>query len=206
MAVITDINQTRGVVAIYADGTLLVRLRKKHFDKKPLTVGQHIEIDEYMDSMAAVQFNDAYEAGLTLLDFSMRTAEEIRRGLVRKGFVRPAADAVVEKLTEVGLIDDRHYAVRLAENASRKNTGLYSVRRKLMSKGISEADADAALEELDGAQQLSAARAVASKLARKYADIEPRQARAKLSQALARRGFSWDTISAALESMGSEDD
>lgn len=206
MAVITDINQTRGAVAIYADGTLLVRLRKKHFDKKPLDVGQHIEIDEYMDSMAAVQFNDAYEAGLTLLDFSMRTAEEIRRGLVRKGFVRPAADAVVEKLTEVGLIDDRHYAVRLAENASRKNTGFYSVRRKLMSKGISEADADAALEELDGAQQLSAARAVASKLARKYADIEPRQARAKLSQALARRGFSWDTISAALESMGSEDD
>lgn len=206
MAVITDINQTRGAVAIYADGTLLVRLRKKHFDKKPLDVGQHIEIDEYMDSMAAVQFNDAYEAGLTLLDFSMRTAEEIRRGLVRKGFVRPAADAVVEKLTEVGLIDDRHYAVRLAENASRKNTGFYSVRRKLMSKGISEADADAALEALDGAQQLSAARAVASKLARKYADIEPRQARAKLSQALARRGFSWDTISAALESMGSEDD
>lgn len=206
MAVITDINQTRGAVAIYADGTLLVRLRKKHFDKKPLDVGQHIEIDEYMDSMAAVQFNDAYEAGLTLLDFSMRTAEEIRRGLVRKGFVRPAADAVVEKLTEVGLIDDRHYAVRLAENASRKNTGFYSVRRKLMSKGISEADADAALEELDGVQQLSAARAVVSKLARKYADIEPRQARAKLSQALARRGFSWDTISAALESMGSEDD
>ena len=84
--------------------------------------------------------------------------------------------------------------------------GIYSLKRKLMSKGISESDAEEALETLDGEQQLSAAKAAAEKLRRKYEGQEPRQARAKLSQALARRGFSWDTISAALENMGSEDD
>jgi regulatory protein len=200
MGVITDINEARGLVAIYADGRLLIRLRKKHFDKKPLSVGDCIDSDRYIDSISAIQSADAYEAALTLLDFSTRTGEEIRRGLIRKGYTEPAADSVVARLTEAGLIDDRHYAARIVENASHKSVGFYSVRRKLMAKGISEDDADAVLSALDDGQQLSAARAAAAKLAHKYADLEPRQARSKLSQALARRGFSWDVISAALES------
>ena len=205
MAVITGTSESRGIITIYCDGSSLIRLRKKHFDKKPLSVGDNIEPDEYIDSIAALQSPDAYEAALTLLDFSMRTGAEIRRGLMRKGYVEPAAEAAVARLTEAGLIDDRDYAARMAENASRKSVGIYAVRRKLMAKGVSEDDADASLATLNDAQQLSAARAAASKLARKYAELEPRQARSKLSQALARRGFSWDIISAALESIGDED-
>lgn len=206
MAVITDVNEVRGVVTIYADGRLLVKLRKKHFAKKPVSQGDHIDIDEYIDSIAAVQQADAYEAALTMLDFSMRTADEVKKGLLRKGYVEPAAEAAVARLVEIGLIDDRHYAQRMAETATRKNMGIYTLKRKLMAKGISEDDAEEALEALDGDQQLSAAKAAAEKLWRKYEGLEPRQARAKLSQALARRGFSWDTISSAMESIGSEDD
>ena len=60
------------------------------------------------------------------------------------------------------------------------------------------------MEALDDEQQRTAARQAAEKLGRKYRDLPPREARAKLSQALARRGFSWDVISSALEDWETE--
>lgn len=70
----------------------------------------------------------------------------------------------------------------------------------------------AALEQIDGEQQQSAALSLAQKLSGRYAGQPARSARAKLSQAMARRGFSWDDISWALSQLeeqgqlNSEDD
>lgn len=199
MAIVTEIKENRGLIEVYADGVRFARIRKPHFEKKPLSAGDVLEAEAYLDSMAAIQFPDAYEAALTSLDFSARTAREIEASLVRRGYVPPVARAVTEKLIEARLIDDRAYAQRIAEGAAKKSAGRFAVRRKLMAKGIGEEDAEAALSNLDDQQQAQAARGAAEKLGRKYADLPAREARAKLSQALARRGFSWDTISGALE-------
>ena len=206
MAIVTEINENRGMVDVYMEGVRFARIKKAHFDQKPLSPGDDVEPEAYLDSIAAVQFPDAYEAALTSLDFSARTAREIEQSLARRGFVPPVARAVTEKLAEARLIDDKAYAARLAEGAARKKTGKFAVRRKLMAKGIGEEDAEAALGQLDEAQQARAAQEAAQKLGRKYAALEPREARAKLSQALARRGFSWDAISAALEGWGGDDE
>ena len=199
MAYVTDIRMLRGVVGIYGDGTLLLRVAKKHFDKLKLSVGDDIDTDEYTDRIAALQSADAYEFALTCLDFSQRTASELTKKLISRGYVRPAAEAAIQRLTEAGIIDDSRYAKRITETASRKNVGIYAMKRKLMAKGFSEEDTENALETLDDEQQLSAAKATADKYRSKYASLPPREARMKLSQALARRGFSWDIISRALD-------
>jgi len=199
MAYVTDIKDFRGVMGIYADGTLLLRVTKKHFSKAKLSVGDEFEPEEYMDSLAAIQSADAHEFALTCLDFSQRSSSELIKKLVNRGYVRPAAEAVVARLTEAGIIDDERYAKRITETASRKNVGIYAMKRKLMAKGFSEEDTESALEALDDDQQLSAARATADKYRHKYAALPPREARLKLSQALARRGFSWDIISRVLD-------
>lgn len=199
MAAVTDIRDFRGVIAIYADGTLALRVSKKHFNKLKLSVGDEFEIEEYSDSLAAIQINDAYEFALTCLDFSQRSSGELVKKLISRGYVAPAAEAAVARLIEVGIIDDGRYARRIAETSTHKNVGIYAMKRKLMSKGFSEEDTENALEVLDDAQQLSACRAIADKFRPKYAALPPREARMKLSQALARRGFSWDTISSVLE-------
>ena len=204
MATITDIRDLRGVIGIYADGTLAMRVAKKHFSKNKLSVGDEFDAVEYADSIAAIQLADAYEAALTCLDFSQRSAAELIKKLVSRGYVRPAAEAAVARLSEAGIIDDSLYAKRIAETGSRKNVGVYAMKRRLMAKGFSEEDTESALEALDDAQQLAAAKATADKLRSKYASQPPREARMKLSQALARRGFSWDVISRALD--GSDDD
>lgn len=199
MATVTGIRDFRGIIGIYADGTLVMRVAKKHFEKIKLRVGDEFEPEEYAGSIAAIQLSDAYEFALTCLDFSQRSAAELTRKLISRGYVAPAAEAAVARLIEVGIIDDARYAQRIAETASRKNVGVYAMKRKLMSKGFSEENVETALEVLDDAQQLAACRAAANKLQRKYAALTAREARMKLSQALARRGFSWDVISQALD-------
>ena len=66
--------------------------------------------------------------------------------------------------------------------------------------------AERALDMLDDAQQAEAAQAAARGLLRRYAGLPSREGRAKLSQALARRGFSWDAVRAAVDAVWEADD
>ena len=52
----------------------------------------------------------------------------------------------------------------------------------------------------------TAAQAAARGLLRRYAGLPAREGRAKLSQALARRGFSWDAVRAAVDAVWEADD
>ena len=79
------------------------------------------------------------------------------------------------------------------------------MRRKLRARGIGEEDAEAALNMLDDEQQAQAAQAAARSLLRKYASLPAREGRAKLSQALARRGFGWDSVRASVDALLSDD-
>ena len=201
MAIVTGIEATRTRVIVYADGSELARLQKAHFDKCPLEEGEEFDPEQWIDRIAAAQFADAYEAALTSLDFCARSAKELSNTLKRKGFVQPAIEATVERLRDAGLIDDAQYARRMAESQTRKPVGVYAFKRKLMAKGISEDDAQEALAAFDDDQQRAACRAAAEKLWRKYEALPRREARAKLSQALARRGFAWDAIESVLDDL-----
>ena len=199
VAVVTEIRENRGLTAISLDGTLWLRICKKHFSRLPLEDGQVIDPEEYSDRMAALQFADCYESGLTVLDQAACTTGDMKRKLMRKGYVEAAAEAAVAKLTETGLLDDMRYAERLAQSQLKKPVGAYAVKRKLRAKHLSEDAVEAAMDGFDGEQQSAACHAAAEKLYRKYAALPHREARAKLSQALARRGFGWDAISSAVE-------
>jgi len=206
MAQVTEIQEIRGLVQLSLDGIVWLRLRKKHFAQRPLEPGTEIDPEEYLDKLAALQANDCYEAALCMLDMAAQTQNELVKKLVRKGYVSPAAEAAAQRLVENGLIDDRRYAERIAQSQLRKPVGAYAVKRKLMAKRLSEEDVEAAMEGFDSAQQAVACRAAAEKLWRKYSSLPIREGRAKLSQALARRGFGWDTIRSAVENITDGED
>lgn len=199
MAMVTGLEEKRGRYEIWLDGTLWLRIPARHFDKMPLTDGESIDPETYMDRIAALQSAECYEAGLTILDSAAQTRSGMVRALQRRGYVRPAAEAAAERLAEIGLIDDQRYAERIAQSNLKKPVGAYAVRQKLRAKQISEEDIDSAMECFDDAQQQAACLAAAEKLYRKYAQLPRRESHAKLSQALARRGFSWDCIGSAVE-------
>ena len=199
MAIVTGIEVNRSRVIVYADGSQIARIPKAHYEKCPLREGEDFDPEEWIDRIASAQFADAYEAALTSLDACARSARELAGALRRKGYVAPAIDATVDRLRENGLIDDARYAMRMAETQSAKPVGIYAFKRKLMAKGISEDDAQQALMAFDDDQQRDACREAAAKLWRRYESLPRREARAKLSQALMRRGFGWDAIEAVID-------
>ena len=206
MGIVAEIKEFRGIMEISIENGESLRIRKKHFMMRPIEAGDEIDTEEYEGSIAAVQFSDAYEAALTALDFCARTEKELVNGLLRKGYVPMAAQSVAERLRENGLIDDRQLAARIAESTAGKPVGIYALKRKLRAKGISEEDASDALECFDEGQQSAAAKSAGAKLLRRYSDLPPREARAKLSQALARRGFEWETVRAAVDELLNDDE
>lgn len=206
MNIVTDIQDRRGIIEISVDGSVGLKVRKAHFAKRPLKVGETVDLEDYENAVASVQFHDAYEGALTSLDHSARTAKELERSLLSKGYVPTVVASVIERLTENRLIDDKQIAGRIAESNVSKPVGVYALKRKLRAKGISDEDASEALEGFDDAQQQAAARQAAEKLYRRYSALPLREARAKLSQALARRGFPWDSVREAVDALLSDDD
>ena len=201
MGVVSEIKEYRGRVSVSVDGRLLVRLSRRHFQKCPLEEGQAIDDEAYLSEVAELQYPEAYEAALTRWESCARTEQDMRIALSRKGYVDLAVDRVLMRLTRAGLLNDQEYAQRFVESRTHRPVGRYQISRQLRQKGVDRDTVQAALEQIDDEQQQSAALSLAQKLSGRYAGQPARSARAKLSQAMARRGFSWDDISWALSQL-----
>lgn len=206
MSTVTEVRVFRGVARLSFDDAAPMKVRLKHFKALPLAAGDEVDAEEYAARVAEAQRADAYEAALNSLDLCARTRQELRRSLLARGFVSGAVEATLDRLADSGLVDDRRYAERAVEVSAARPVGVYAVRRKLRAKGVAEEDAEAALGALDDEQQSQAAQAAARSLLRRYAQLPAREGRAKLSQALARRGFSWEAVRAAVDKVWEADE
>ena len=206
MSTVTEIRAVRGVARLSFDDAAPLKMRLKHFKALPLKVGDDVDVEEYAARVAEAQRADAYEAALNSLDLCARTRQELRRSLLARGFVSGAVEATLDRLADSGLINDRRYAERAVEVSAARPVGVYAVRRKLRAKGIAEEDAEAALDMLNDAQQAEAAQRAARSLLRRYASLPAHDGRAKLSQALARRGFSWEAVREAVDAVWEADE
>jgi len=206
MGMITGIEESRGRVTIYVDGLVFLKMKRQEFDELPAAVGDDLEEDDYMNRLCSKQAKPAYESALNLLTARDMTAHDMISALKRRGYLAPVAESVCQRLIENRLIDDSRYAQRYVELRQDSAVGKYAMKRKLRAKGIDDNIAEEALESLDDESQLATAKELAKKLVRRYEKEEPYARKSKLSQALARRGYSWDIVREAVESLGIDED
>jgi regulatory protein len=143
------------------------------------------------------------EAALRILERRRRTRAEVARKLKDKGFEAADVEAVCDRLEEVKLLDDREYARLYLQGRGSRPRGTRLLLVELRRKGVPEPVALEALAALageggQGEAELERALTLARQAARKVAGLAPREARQKLFQALARRGFDMDAIEAAV--------
>ncbi len=124
---------------------------------------------------------------------SMSRAEMVKK-LIEKGEDEDTAEYCADWLVEHSLIDDESYAAAVARHYAAKGYGAGRVRAELGRRGISRElweDALASMPENDDKID----RFISARLT----DPDDRDAVRKISQALFRRGYSWDEIRSALE-------
>jgi len=145
------------------------------------------------------------------------SAENLRRVLQRRVFKAARhfddldmdeangwIDALIERYVESGLLDDRTYAQGRARSMTARGNSQRQIRMKLMAKGLSADDIDAALASLQS-EHADPELTAAVKLARRrrlgpYADPDKRAERQEKDLAtLARAGFSYDLARRVIE-------
>jgi regulatory protein len=128
---------------------------------------------------------------LRLLTARPRTRAELRAALTRKGFAEDTAEATLDRLTDVGLLDDAAFAEMWVRSrhahSGRARTALVAELRR---KGVDEATAREAAEEVDPATEERRARElVRKKLQRPASPSDQTGATRRLVSMLARKGY-----------------
>ena len=135
----------------------------------------------------------------------MRSERDLRRLMLERASPdedgRQAVDAVLARLKELGYLNDEAYARTVAEHYAAKGWGPARIREELYRRGVPRDYWDGALEELAAPDD-----AIDAFLRKKLrgADLTDPKTWKRAADALARRGFRWEDISAGLRRLGAE--
>jgi regulatory protein len=141
----------------------------------------------------------ARRIALRQLSASARSRGELESTLARKKVPPDAAGRVLDRLEEVGLIDDRRFAQNWVESRqTRRHLSKPALRHELQAKGVAREDIDLALEDIGRDEELRAARMLAGKKLKTTASLPREVQKRRVAGALARRGFSSDIVARVL--------
>lgn len=136
---------------------------------------------------------------LRKLNAMARTRQELAKALDAKDIPDDIADAVLDRMEEVGLVDDAEFAQSwVVSRQSRRHLSKSALRRELSGKGVAKDQIDAALETVDPDDEYDAAKALADKKFRSMSGLQREVQYRRLSGALARRGFNYAVTSRVL--------
>jgi regulatory protein len=152
------------------------------------------ELDD--EKIGKLQAEDARERAiqqaLLFLSYRARSESEIRQNLRKHEIPEEVIEHTLDRLRRDGLANDTGFARAWVENRGAfRPRSRRMLAMELRQKGIDEESATAALESIDDE---SLAYSAARKRAPRFKDLEWNEYRKKLSEFLARRGFSYSVI------------
>ncbi|KAF0959860.1 recombination regulator RecX [Rhodococcus sp. T7] len=148
---------------------------------------------------------------LRLLTDRARSRAELSDRLAKKGYSADIAERVLDRLTEVGLVNDADFAQQWVHSRhTYSGKGKRALALELRRKGIGQEDATEALAQIDTEDERArATELVAKKLRTVSADDRDRAVR-RLVSMLARRGFpqgmAFEVVKEQLDRAGAETD
>lgn len=139
---------------------------------------------------------------------SALSVSEVRAVLVEHGLDDIEVEEWIERYERLGYLDDAKLAEQVVHSHGvRRGRGSGAIMQELGRRGVDNALARAAVEDLDPETELENARAVAERRARQLRGLDRQTAERRLSAFLQRRGYPGDVVreavSAALAAEGS---
>lgn len=139
------------------------------------------------------------DAALKFLGYSARSVREVERHLDDKQYGEVEVYETVERLKELGLLNDRAFA----EDFIRTRLAAKPVSRRKLYEQLTQHELDRAVIEealsaVDDTVETDNARAIADKYARQLAALPEEERRERVLQRLIARGYSYDDAVAAV--------
>jgi regulatory protein len=157
-----------------------------------LRVGQGLDEEKIERLQAEDARERAFQQAMLFLSYRARSESEIRRNLRKHEFPETVIEETLERLRRDGLANDDQFARAWVENRSVfRPRSRRMLALELRQKGLDEDSVKTALENVDDE---NLAYEAAQKRVNRLKDLEWNEFRKKLSEFLARRGFSYPVI------------
>ena len=186
---------------VYVDGVFTCVLDNFTVLKNGLKAGREITTEELEELSFESEKDKALSYAFDYISKYFKTEKQLKDKLYEKGYMRPVVEYVLGKVREYGYVSDETYAKAYIESGAKKK-GMKLLKYELKGKGVSEEILESF--EADDESEEKACFAFAEKFFQKN---EPsRENKRKLYQRLYSRGFSYDTISSALDKFNTDND
>lgn len=145
---------------------------------------------------------------LRQLTAAPRSRHQLSEALAKRDVPADVADRVLDRFTEVGLIDDAAYAEMLVRSRhSERGLSRRALALELRRKGVSPEDSEVALDQVDDEDEEQAARALARKKLRSTRGLEREVRLRRAYGALGRKGYGGALVSKVVrEELAAEED
>lgn len=162
--------------------------------------GRELSDEEFSCLQSSVMLSSCKERALRIIGARPMSCKELYDRLLEKGEAPENAAESVAWLTRLHYLDDPQYAGMIVRHYAAKNYGVTKIKNELFSRGISKELWDDAISEMPETEDT-----VYNLLCRKLKSSNPDKAELKkATDALFRRGFSWDEIKAAVNRLNTE--
>lgn len=184
----------KGLVQLYIDGEPAVKIDNEVLLLSRIKPGDELTDEELHQLILDSDAHRAKEKALYLLEYRDHTKKELTEKIAHTAASREAAEAAVDRMEELGLIDDDSYGRRYArELFVRKKYGPLRVRQELRQKGIDPELISELLEEYDDPEAFT--ERIGEILERKYCGWrEDEKVKRRAFSALQRMGYSYEHI------------
>ena len=189
MPVITGVKERRGRTKVFVDGEFWAELDSGFVADRGFYEGTALSHEELAEARVAGERPLAMSRALHSLAFRARSAHELRERLARAGYAGQTVSEVLDRLGELGYLDDEEFARNAARDKARKRYGPRRIYGELRQAGVDEEVAQEIVEEeFAGRSELEEARAA---VRRRYNTGERSVAQARRVHGfLMRRGYS----------------
>ena len=191
----------KSMSALYIDGEFVMNLDSRTLIENRFDVGREIDDDDLYEIIKLSNERRAKEKALWMISYRDHSKKELK-DKIRRTCDEDSAQKAVERMEELGLVNDENYARRYAQQLLfTKHMSKNGAFQSLVQKGIDKELASRILDDItvDSREHM---RAVIDK---KYKNINDEKIRRRASAALQKLGYRWDEIRSVFEEYTEED-
>ena len=187
--------------ALFIDGEYVMNLDAQTLIENRFDVGREIDDDELKEIIEKSSERRAKEKALWLISYRSHSKKELFDKL-KRSFDEASAQKAVDRMEELGLINDEEFAKLYARKlVNGKKMSVKAAEYELYRKGIDKITAEQVLGELEYDPQTQ----IIEFITKKYKNIQDEKIKRRAVAALQRKGYSWEEIRQAIESLVSEE-
>lgn len=192
----------KGRYCVFLDGRAAFSVSDESILKFDLCVGSVLDSAAQSKLIALKQEEQALACALRMLSSRPRSKGEVEQKLRSKGFSSAIRENVLEKLIDLGYLNDVSFAeswinYRIQED----NMGKQRIRQELLAKGIAKEIIDSYLRHISFEDEMKKAMTVAEKRLPRYKNVSPDARRRRLVHFLMYRGFSSEVVAGVLNAL-----